>query len=114
MRGCDDKENFNDWSISTKTIVESIHDVRNIDRPFLSSRFSRGINDSGPQSRSIWSRALINERTCSTDEADFAMRVKLRRANEKPGWSREPKNNPTSDEYARWSFHAKLGGWITN
>jgi len=39
---CEDAENFNDWSVGTEAIVESIDEGRDIDRPFFPSRFSSG------------------------------------------------------------------------
>ena len=40
----------------------------------------------------------IKEMTCSTDDADSAMCVKLGRVNENLGWMREPMNGTTNPQ----------------
>ena len=40
--------------------------------------------------------ASIKEMTSSTNDADFATCVKLRKVSENPGWLREPMNAPTN------------------
>ena len=54
---CEDMENFNEWSVGTEAIVESIDDDRDVHRPLLPKsvpqRFLSGTNSNGPRSRSI-------------------------------------------------------------